>query len=159
MERKQTTIQLTIILAFSLLTLLAAPRIEAAIDILEFDSAQQEQRYLDLIDELRCLVCQNQNLADSNAGLAQDLRERTYQMIRSGTSDADIVTYMVERYGEFVMYRPPLKTSTYLLWFGPVIFLLLAGFSVALYTRRMRIKKTVKLSPQERHKAQQLLDE
>ncbi len=159
MERKQTTLWLTAILVFSVVNLIVAVRVDAAIDILEFDSLQQEQQYQDLIDELRCLVCQNQNLADSNAGLAQDLRERTYQMVRSGKSDDEIVDYMVERYGEFVMYRPPLRTSTYLLWFGPVIFLVLAGVTAALYTRRMRDKKAVKLSPEERRKAQQLLDE
>ena len=95
--------------------LVSMPTVMAAEALLQFDSPQQEQRYKGLVEELRCMVCQNQNLADSNAGLAQDLRDRTYEMVLEGKSDQDIIDYMVNRYGEFVLYRPPLKTTTILL--------------------------------------------
>ena len=158
MERKQTRIQLIATVVFSLLMAVVPSGVQGAVEVLEFNSTQQEQRYLDLIDELRCMVCQNQNLADSNAGLAKDLRERTYQMVRTGQSDDEIVDYMIERYGDFVMYRPPLKGSTYLLWFGPVIFIVIAGLTALAYSRRMRTKPTQTLSAQERQKVRQLLD-
>lgn len=97
----------------------------AAAEPLEFSNPQSEQRYLALIEEIRCLVCQNQSLADSNAELARDLRNEIRRMIETGRSNARIVEFLVERYGDFVLYRPPLKGATWLLWFGP--FLLLPG--------------------------------
>lgn len=160
MERKQTTILNKVQYLLSVLMLLIISlSANAATEVLEFESNQQEQRYHELIDELRCLVCQNQNLADSNAALAQDLRERTYQMVRSGDSSDEIIDYMVARYGEFIMYRPPLRTSTYLLWFGPLVFLLLAVLTVVLYWRRTRRNKGVKLDAASRQKVRQLLDD
>lgn len=95
----------------------------AAIETYTFDTPVQEQRYKDLIDELRCLVCQNQNLADSDAELAQDLRRKTYEMVRAGKGDQEILDYMVQRYGDFVLYRPPLKGTTVALWVGPFLIL------------------------------------
>lgn len=160
MERKQTTILNKIQHLFCVLILLIySLSANAATEVLKFDSTQQEQRYHELIDELRCLVCQNQNLADSNAALAQDLRERTYRMVRSGDSSDEIIDYMVARYGEFIMYRPPLRTSTYLLWFGPLVFLLLAVLTVVLYWRRTRRNTGVKLDAASRQKVRQLLDD
>lgn len=97
----------------------------AAAERPEFSNPQSEQRYLGLIEEIRCLVCQNQSLADSNAELARDLRSEIRRMIETGRSNAQIVEFLVERYGDFVLYRPPLKGATWLLWFGP--FLLLPG--------------------------------
>ena len=102
---------------------LIAPPVQALLQPLKFDSSNQESRYKMLIAELRCLVCQNQNLADSNAELARDLRLLTYNMILSGRSDSEIIQFMVSRYGDFVLYRPPLKPSTALLWFAPLILL------------------------------------
>jgi len=159
MEREQAAIQLSATLMIVMLLLMAAPVTHAAVEVLEFSSERQEQRYLDLIDELRCMVCQNQNLADSTADLAKDLRERTYQMVRTGKTDSQIIEYMVARYGDFVIYRPPLKASTYLLWFGPLAILLLAVVTFILYSRRMRDKAVLVMSPEQRRKAQQLLDE
>ena len=131
-----------------------------AIDVdLEFASPQDEVRYHNLIDELRCLVCQNQNLADSNAGLARDLRARTYQMISSGKSDSEILDYMVERYGDFVLYRPPLKPLTLFLWLGPTLFLLIAVISFWMYSRRGHKRPVQHLSSAEREQAQRMLDE
>lgn len=85
----------------------------------------QQSRYQALIAELRCLVCQNQNIADSNAPLAVDLRAQVEEMILAGQTDAEIKDYLVERYGDFVLYRPPLKPQTWLLWGGPFLLLLL----------------------------------
>ena len=108
---------------------------QAAIEAYEFDSPEMEADYNQLIDELRCLVCQNQNLAGSDAELARDLRRETYDMLREGKSPDQVVDFMVERYGDFVLYRPQFKSSTYLLWVGP--FLLLLGVLVVL-VRRLR---------------------
>ncbi|PLX62760.1 cytochrome c-type biogenesis protein [Sedimenticola selenatireducens] len=98
---------------------------QAAIEATQFDDPEKEARYKQLVAELRCLVCQNQNLADSNAELAQDMRRKTYELVQSGASSDDVVAYMVKRYGDFVLYRPPFQLSTLLLWLGP--FGILAG--------------------------------
>lgn len=107
----------------------------AAVDPHSFTSEVDEVRFRSLISELRCLVCQNQNLADSNAELAQDLRQQVYEMILRGEADQTIVSYMVERYGDFVLYRPPVKGTTALLWTGPFLLMLL-GFVVLIRTVR-----------------------
>ena len=129
----------------------------AAIESLEFATAGEESRYQNMIGQLRCLVCQNQNLADSNADLAKDLRAKTYQMIRSGASDAEIVDFMVTRYGDFVLYRPPLRGRTALLWAAPLIFLLIA-LAVFFYTLRRRRVVDEPLSREQRSRAAKLLD-
>ena len=110
----------------------------AKVEVLQFENVEQEQRYQLLIKELRCLVCQNQNLADSNADLAKDLREKTYQMIITGSSNEEIITYMVDRYGDFVLYRPPVKSGTLLLWAGPFILLLAVLLVVVLKVKKTR---------------------
>lgn len=111
----------------SLLTLLlicmSAAVLAVQIEFHSFENAQKERLYLDLIAELRCVKCQNQNLAESNAELAQDMREKTYQMIVEGKTRNDVVNYMTARYGDFVLYRPPFKAKTLLLWIGPVLLL------------------------------------
>ena len=89
-----------------------------------FESPQQEERFNRLTLELRCLVCQNQNLADSDAQLAHDLRSEVHEMLLAGNSDDEIKQFMVERYGDFVLYRPPVQKNTYLLWLGPILLLL-----------------------------------
>ena len=96
-----------------------------------------EARMVRITSELRCLVCQNQTIADSNAGLAVDLRRETRDMLKQGKSDADIIDYMTARYGDFVLYRPPLRATTALLWFGPAL-LLLIGAGVLVFTLRRR---------------------
>jgi len=107
----------------------------AAIEAYEFETPQMEQDYNQLVQELRCLVCQNQNLAGSDADLARDLRRETYEMLSEGKSRQEVVDFMVERYGDFVLYRPQFKTSTYLLWLGPFLLLLLALYFLV---RRLR---------------------
>jgi len=105
-----------------LLLILCLPLLAYAnIEAYRFDDPDKEARYRVLIAELRCLVCQNQNLADSNAELAQDLRRQTYEMVQKGSSSEEVITYMVQRYGDFVLYRPPFRPSTALLWAGPAL--------------------------------------
>ncbi|HEY7741044.1 MAG TPA: cytochrome c-type biogenesis protein [Steroidobacteraceae bacterium] len=102
----------------------------AAIDTGQaFDDPAQQQRYEQLIRELRCLVCQNQSIADSNATLASDLRREVRDMIQGGSSDDEIRAFMTERYGDFVLYEPPMAPRTWLLWLAPAL-LLLGGISV-----------------------------
>ncbi len=137
---------------------IAAPAF-AAVNLYQFDDPAQETRYKKLIAELRCLVCQNQNLADSDAELAQDLRGKTYNMIRDGKTDAEIIDYMVQRYGDFVLYRPPLRTSTALLWLGPFIIF---GVGVAVLInviRRRRKMAAVNVDDDRLEKARQLLEQ
>ena len=113
-------------LAVVLLSSLCTPTLSlAGLETLKFANPHQETRYKKIIAELRCLVCQNQNLADSNADLAKDLRKKTYSMILAGQSDAQIIDFMVARYGDFVRYRPPFKPSTILLWISPALLLVL----------------------------------
>lgn len=126
--------------------------------LVEFQDPQTKDRYYALLAQLRCLVCQNQSLADSHAELAQDLRQKVYEMLQQGASDKQIVNFMVERYGDFVLYNPPLKTSTILLWFGPFI---LAGFGilglVVYLIRRNEQKVNDALSEARRRRAAELL--
>ena len=115
-----------------------------------------EQRVMTLAAELRCLVCQNQTIADSSAPLAEDLRNQVREKIRAGQSDAQIIDFMVERYGDFVLYRPPVKATTLLLWFGPLL-LLAAGGLVLLRRLRRRPAPEPELSAAERERARKLL--
>lgn len=131
----------------------------ARADVLKFDNVEQEQRYHALIKELRCLVCQNQNLADSNADLAKDLRDKTYEMIVAGSSDREIIDYMVNRYGDFVLYRPPVKMSTVLLWVGPFIILLIGLFVITRVIRNRQTQAAATLSERQHERAQRLLHE
>ncbi|MCC7412361.1 MAG: cytochrome c-type biogenesis protein CcmH [Gammaproteobacteria bacterium] len=100
-----------------------------AFETREFADNAQERRYYALLGELRCLVCQNQSLADSNAGLAIDLRNQVYAQLRAGSRDEEIIDYLVARYGDFVLYRPPLDTTTVVLWAGPAM-LVVAGLAM-----------------------------
>ncbi len=95
----------------------------------DFSDPAKEAQYRRLVAELRCLVCQNQNLEDSHATLARDLKEQVYEQVNRGASDEQIVAYMVDRYGDFVRYRPPFKASTALLWMGPLLMIVGGGFA------------------------------
>jgi cytochrome c-type biogenesis protein CcmH len=89
------------------------------------DSVKKEAQFNHLLKDLRCLVCQNQDLADSNAELAKDLRLQVYQLVKNGKSDSEINDYLTARYGDFILFKPPVKAVTLLLWFGPLLFLVL----------------------------------
>jgi len=141
-----------------LLGLFVCAPVFAAIEVYQFEDQAKEVRYKRLIEELRCLVCQNQNLADSNAELALDLRHQTYEMVSQGKSDEEVVAFMVQRYGDFVLYRPPLKASTLLLWVGPFIILAVGVVVVARIARRRGGEPDPQLSPEEQAEALRLLD-
>lgn len=116
-----------------------------------------EKRLMTLAEDLRCLVCQNQTLADSNAPLAEDLRNEIREQMRKGSTDLEIVDYLVARYGDFVRYRPPLKATTILLWFGPAL-LLAVGFAVLVRrVRRRRQPEDTGITDEERKRAVELL--
>jgi len=131
----------------------------ARVEVYQFDDPAKEARYKQLIDELRCLVCQNQNLADSNAELAQDMRRITYEMVDRGESDEQVISFMVQRYGEFVLYRPPFQTSTAMLWIGPFIILGVAVLVLLLIIRRRTKEKADSLTAEDHERARQLLDD
>jgi cytochrome c-type biogenesis protein CcmH len=122
------------------------------------DDPALERRAMHLAAELRCLVCQNQTIADSNAGLAVDLRNQIREQLKKGASDADVIGYMVARYGDFVLYRPPFKASTALLWLGPLILVL--GGLLFLYRvlAARRGQAAAGLTEEERQRARALLD-
>jgi len=125
------------------------------------DDPVAEKRLQELSTELRCLVCQNQTIADSNAELAQDLRREIRGMIQAGQSDKQIIDFMVTRYGDFVLYRPPVKGITLLLWGGPAALLLLGIFALLRYLRQRatRLAEELPLSTEDAQQAEKLLKE
>lgn len=145
---------LTLMLAVFLITGTAG----AAIESKQFENSETEARYKKMIAELRCLVCQNQNLSDSDADLAKDLRNQVEKMLKSGNSDEQIADYMVTRYGDFILYNPPLKTSTLVLWAGPLLIVIIGIIIVAnIFRRRDRQKSTI--SPQDLSRAKSLIND
>lgn len=149
------------LLAVALLGLTLCGVARAAIDTYEFPNEGERQRFRDLTTELRCPKCQNQDIADSNAPIAADLRKQIYEQLQQGKSDDQIVDYMVARYGDFVRYKPPVNERTWLLWFGPAALLglgvLVIGVMVA-RRRRTASGATVTLSAEEQARLNQLLD-
>lgn len=133
---------------------------QAAIDTYEFASEAERDRYRQLTEELRCPKCQNQNIADSNAPIAVDLRAEIYRKLEAGESNAQIIDYLVARYGDFVLYKPPVSGRTLLLWYGPA-GLLAGGFIVlAVIVRRRRRSDgaaAAGLSSEEQQRLAQLL--
>jgi cytochrome c-type biogenesis protein CcmH len=123
-----------------LLFLILLSSVANAVDTYQFNNPEKQAAYDSLVSELRCLVCQNQTIGDSNAELAADLRRQVYEMLQQGKSKAEIQQFMTDRYGDFVLYNPPFKAKTGLLWLGPVAFLAVGLLAVFLFTRR---KKTV----------------
>lgn len=111
---------------------------QAAIDTYEFSNQAERDRYRVLIEELRCPKCQNQNIADSDAPIAMDMREQIFQKLESGESDEQIIEYLVDRYGDFVRYNPPVNSRTLILWYGPAALLLIGFGMVAVIVLRRR---------------------
>lgn len=133
---------LVIYFAVVLSCLLSWPSL-AAVDLHQFDTESQRQRYLVLVDELRCPKCQNQNLAGSNSQIATDLRRELHRLLKDGKTDIEIRTFMVDRYGDFVLYKPPLNSSTILLWFFPLLMLVVGLIVLALIIRQRRKKAVI----------------
>ncbi|MGZ4980798.1 MAG: cytochrome c-type biogenesis protein [Methylobacter sp.] len=130
----------------------------AGVEYRQFANPEQQEAYENLTSELRCLVCQNQTIADSNAELAADLRRQVYEMLQQGKSKQDIAQFMTDRYGDFVLYNPPFKLKTGLLWIGPVVFLLTGLIAVFLFTRRKKTATTVEISAEKQQKIRSLLE-
>ena len=103
--------------------------------IYAFDSPQQQAQFNNLLHDLRCVVCQNQDLADSNAPIANDLRHQIYQAVKSGQTNAEILTRLTDRYGDFILFNPPVKSSTWLLWSSPLILLI---FGLLLFIKKVK---------------------
>jgi cytochrome c-type biogenesis protein CcmH len=111
----------------------------ASIEQYAFSNPTQEQIYNVLIQELRCLVCQNQTIGDSNAELAQDMRRKTYDLIQQGYTHQQVADFMADRYGDFVLYNPPFKTTTAVLWIAPALFMMIAIGLLLRYIRQQRL--------------------
>jgi cytochrome c-type biogenesis protein CcmH len=132
-----------VVAAFLIVVLLTlAPFAAFAIDPLPFKDRAEEVRFQNLTKQLRCLVCQNQDLADSDADLARDLRKQVFDMMQSGKSDAEIKQYLVARYNDFVLYDPPLKPGTWLLWFTPFVLVLIGAGVVTTILRRRGLQSS-----------------
>lgn len=114
---------------FSLLSIACVFSVSAAIEVYQFENESQEERFNALSDQLRCPMCLNSNLSGSDAPIAADLRAEIYEQILDGQSNEEIIDFLTQRYGDFINYRPPLNSGTFLLWFGP-LFLLLAGMLI-----------------------------
>lgn len=122
-------------------------------------SPEYEKRYHDLLSELRCLVCQNQTIEESDSELAHDLRVEVNKMLNDGATDAEIIKFMADRYGDFVLYKPLIKPKTYLLWFGPFIFLAAILFLVLMFVKKQKPTSKVELSVDEQQKLDSILKE
>lgn len=120
-----------------------------AIDPLPFKDRAEEVRFQNLTRQLRCLVCQNQNLADSEAELAGELRKQVFDMMQSGKSDAEIKQYLVARYNDFVLYDPPVKPGTWLLWFAPGVLVVIGAFVIANILRKRTRQPVAVVSSEE----------
>ena len=150
MKRLTFTILASLCFATALLAQVAQPIEDPAI----------EARMKNLTRQLRCLVCQNETLADSQAPLAEDLRREIREQIKAGRTDQEIMAYATQRYGDFVLYNPPVKATTYLLWFGPFVLLLLGTAVLYRYLKRRREWVEAKpLTAEERRRAEKLLNE
>jgi cytochrome c-type biogenesis protein CcmH len=147
-----------ILILFALLVPLGAAAADTAQPAV--DDPVLEQRVMALTAELRCLVCQNQSLADSHADLAIDLKNQVRAMMKEGRSDAEIKTFMTDRYGDFVLYRPPVKATTWLLWVGPFVLFAAGLAALFAYIRKRRTAggDTTALSPEQRARARALLE-
>jgi len=137
----------------------------AAIDTYEFQNSADEKRFHDLTAELRCPKCQNQNIADSDSPIAKDLRREVYRMVDSGAQDAEVIDFMVTRYGDFVLYRPKVNSQTWFLWYGPYLLLGLGLLVILLivYLRKANRRaqpgaKDIELTEQERARLDALLN-
>lgn len=131
---------------FFIWLLLAPLSAQAAIDAYEFSDSEREERFHQLTNELRCPKCQNQNIADSDAPLASDLRREVHRMLEEGEPDDSIIDFMVTRYGEFVLYRPRVTETTWLLWYGPFVLLGIGVLVVVLISRNRRHKQAATTS-------------
>lgn len=131
----------------------------ASIDVYEFESTEQEVLFHQLTKELRCPKCQNQNISDSNAPLAKDLRQKTYELVKEGKDRDQVVDYMAARFGNFVRYDPPMTPATVFLWLGPICFILVGLFFVFRHASKPKAKvQAHQLAEQEQAKLNRILN-
>ena len=145
--------------SMSVFLLITQPNIYAQVDTFEFDNDEQQGRFRQLSNELRCPMCQNTNLSGSTGGVAEDLRREIHRMIREGMSNEEIEQFMFERYGDFIFYRPRLRAETILLWFGPLLFLIIGGFiAYGIFRRANSVGRvTVDLDEEQEAKLNELV--
>jgi cytochrome c-type biogenesis protein CcmH len=129
-----------------------------AVDFHQLDDPEKQKTYELINSELRCLVCQNQTIADSNAELAGDLRRQVFEMLQQGKSKDDIITFMTDRYGDFVLYNPPFKAKTSLLWVGPIVFLLIGLAMVFWIIRRKKNTVSTTIDKEKQKNIRHLLE-
>lgn len=144
-------------LALGLVLYCGSLQATTTLESFSFPTPEQEQHFKKLIGGLRCLVCQNESLADSDAELAHDLRDEVYGMMKDGKSDKEIIDFLVARYGDFVLYKPPLKPSTWLIWFGPFVLLLIALLLLLRSLRRQQHVPQREISDADRRRLEQAL--
>lgn len=142
----------------AILCVTAVAHAQSVFEPREFSTSEHEQRYRTLVDELRCLVCQNQTIAESNADLASDLRREVYRMVEDGRSEEEITGFMIARYGDFVLYRPPFRGGTILLWAGPFLLVAIGLTALSVYLRRRRRTTAVPLGADERRRIHRIFD-
>ena len=147
----------SVIYSFLLVFILSSLPIQARVAAYEFDTPEQEAAYKEMVNELRCLVCQNQNIADSNAELAQDLKRKTYEMVMQGKDKNEIADFMVQRYGDFVLYRPPVSNTTLLLWSGPFIIFVIGIIVLIRVIKSKQRDQSNQLTAEEKAKAEDML--
>jgi cytochrome c-type biogenesis protein CcmH len=150
------------LLALAAQTLHAEPtpgsvQADDTLEAFTFNTPEEQQHFRNFIGQLRCLVCQNETLADSDADLAHDLRAQIYKMLKSGKSDQEVIDYLVDRYGDFILYNPPVKPSTYLIWYGPFVLLGIATLLLVRAVGRQRRVDEPTISADERKRLEQLL--
>ena len=145
--------------SMSVFLLITQQNIYAQVDTFEFDNDEQQGRFRQLSNELRCPMCQNTNLSGSTGGVAEDLRREIHRMILEGMSNEEIEQFMFERYGDFIFYRPRLRVETILLWFGPLLFLILGGFiAYGIFRRANSVDRvTVDLDEEQEAKLNELV--
>ncbi len=130
----------------------------ASQDIYPFNNHAQQKQFQQLTEQLRCLVCQNESLADSNAGLANDLRKEVYNMVIAGDNDVQIKQYLINRYGDFILFKPAINRTTYILWFSPFFILIVAFLMVFIFIKqRKKMNATVTFSAEEESHLRDLL--
>ena len=145
--------------SMSVFLLITQQNIYAQVDTFEFDNGEQQVRFRQLSNELRCPMCQNTNLSGSTGGVAEDLRREIHRMILEGMSNEEIEQFMFERYGDFIFYRPRLRVETILLWFGPLLFLIIGGFvAYGIFRRANSVDRvTVDLDEEQEAKLNELV--
>lgn len=151
---------LNLLFGAALMTLSLGVLAQDVEELRQFDSNAQKQLYKELTDELRCPKCQNQNIADSNANIAKDLRNKVFKLVKDGSSKDDVIDYMVERYGYFVYYKPPLTAGTIVLWLLPILFVLFTLLLIWVKSKRSREKvETGQWSEQQEQRLNQLIEQ